>query len=60
MPSDADFEAQKEAWKARRMADPGVEIANEWIQENMPRMTSLNIKPIQNIYGILQPNGVIR
>lgn len=60
MPSDADFEAQKEAWKARRMADPGVEIANEWIQKNMPRMTSLNIKPIQNIYGILQPNGVIR
>lgn len=60
MPSDADFVAQKDEWKARRMEDPGVEIANQWVQNNMPRMTSLNIKPIQNTYGILQPNGVIR
>lgn len=60
MPSDDDFISQKEVWKSRRMEDASLEIANHWVQTNMPRMTSLNIKPIQNTYGILQPNGVIR
>lgn len=60
MPSDEDFKAQKAAWAERKMADQGMTLANQWIQDSMPRMTTLNIKPIQNTYGILQPNGVIR
>lgn len=59
-PTEEDFKAGFDAWKARKAADPSRELVVNWLNKNMPSMTSLNIKPIQAKYGILQPNGTIR
>ena len=60
VPSDEDFARDRETWMARRASDPHLRMVNAWLQNSMPRMTSLNIQPIQSQYGILQPNGSIR
>ena len=59
-PTEDDFNHNLNQWKAKKATDPSRELVVDWLNNNMPSMTSLNIKPIQAKYGILQPNGTIR
>ena len=59
-PTEDDFKNNLNQWKAKKATDPSRGLVVDWLNNNMPSMTSLNIKPIQAKYGILQPNGTIR
>lgn len=59
-PTEEDLKNNLNQWKANKATDPSREFVVDWLNRNMPSMTSLNIKPIQAKYGILQPNGTIR
>ena len=59
-PSDADFAAHRDEWVERRASDASLATLNTWLRDKTPNMATLNIAPIQEKYGILQPNGTIR
>lgn len=60
VPKEGAFEAQKEAWQTRKVGDKSYSLVVSWLENAMPNMVSLNIKPVQEKYGVLQPNGMIR
>ncbi|MBR4985557.1 MAG: peptidyl-prolyl cis-trans isomerase [Proteobacteria bacterium] len=60
MPSEADFEAHKAEWQTRKIADKSYSLVVSWLDKAIPKLVSLNIKPVQEKYGVLQPNGTIR
>lgn len=59
-PAPDAYETEKSAWIERKSADPNLELVNVWLQNHMPTMSTIDIKPIQHQYGVLQPNGSIR
>ncbi|MBO4350384.1 MAG: hypothetical protein J6A01_05495 [Proteobacteria bacterium] len=59
-PTEEELKNNLNQWKAKKATDPSRDLVVDWLNQNMPSMTSLNIKPIQAKYGILQPNGTIR
>lgn len=60
IPDAVEFALRQTEWRDRRAADPKLRTVNVWIQNAMPKMTTLNIVPVQTAYGILQANGSIR
>ena len=58
-PTDADFDAQKAVWIEEKSNDPSYELVQNWLDSNMPRMTSLNLHPLEDAYGVLQLDGSI-
>ena len=58
--STDDFANVKARWIDLVANDPAAHNANKWIADQTPRLTTMNIKPIEFEYGILQPNGSIR
>ena len=60
LPTDEMFAESEAAWRVRKAADPRYQLTNVWLQRKLPRMTTLNIEPIQRKYGILQPNGIMK
>ncbi len=58
--SDEDYRAHRNEWLQRRSDDPSLETLNAWLEQQIPNMASQNLMPIQEKYGILQPNGTIR
>ena len=58
--SEADFEAHKAEWQTRKIADKSYSLVVSWLDKAIPKLVSLNIKPVQEKYGVLQPNGTIR
>ncbi|MBQ9394982.1 MAG: hypothetical protein IJU23_05635 [Proteobacteria bacterium] len=59
-PSENDFATQKEKWIEKAAADPSFGLVDEWMQKTMPRMSSINIRPISEKYGTLQTDGSVR
>lgn len=58
--STDDFAKVKARWIDLVANDPAAHNANKWIADQTPSLTTMNIKPIEFEYGILQPNGSIR
>lgn len=59
-PSESDFAARKASWIEKTASDPSYGLVDEWIQKVMPRMSSINIRPISEKYGTLQTDGRVR
>lgn len=60
IPSDADFAENKAKWIDIAADNPDAVNANKWLAEKAPSLTTLNIKPVEFEYGILQNDGSIR
>ena len=60
LPDAGAFEAHKAEWQTRNVGDKSYSLVISWLSEAIPKMMSLNIKPVQEKYGVLQPNGTIR
>ena len=59
-PSESDFASQKENWIEKTAADPSFGLVYEWMQKTLPRMSSINTRPIVEKYGLLQTDGSVR
>lgn len=60
IPDESAFEANKSEWQTRKVGDKSYSLVISWLGNAIPKMMSLNIKPVQEKYGVLQPNGTIR
>ena len=58
--SDDDFRQHQSEWRQRKASSSSLDLVQLWLEENMPRMSSINIRPIQKEYGILRRDGTIR
>lgn len=58
--SNEDFARIKSRWIDFAAKNPAAPNAYKWIAEQTPSLTTMNIKPVEFEYGILQPNGSIR
>ena len=59
MPTQSDFEAQRDKWLEDKSNDPHTGLVQIWLEANKPRMSSLNINAIQDTYGQLTNHGII-
>lgn len=60
IPDEQDFHTNGAQWLERKASDSNAALVNQWLQAHIPTMSTLNIKPLESEYGILQPDGSIR
>ncbi len=60
IPTEDDFKLQENAWKSKLAADSSTKLVNKWLEASQSKLSSINIRPVQNKYGILRPDGSIR
>lgn len=59
-PQSSSYIQNRELWLERVAEDPKLNLVKKMIEEDMPPISSLNIRGIQIQYGVLQPNGRIQ
>ncbi len=59
IPTEEDFKQVQSNWREMKAGDTHYDLVNTWLENVMPHMTTLNIKPLQNKYGSLRNDGII-
>lgn len=58
--TDEDYKNNKAKWIEHLSNDSKADLTRAWIEKQTPSLTTMNLKPVEFEFGILQPNGTIR
>ena len=59
-PAAGEFEVRQAEWRKRLETDPQFALTRLWIDKEMHELPTLNIRPVEEKYGVLQQNGEIK